>query len=75
MEEPAAANVPAAQIVQPDALVVPAFVTVPANPGAQIVHADTDVLPEAEPEVKIPTGQEVHEEVPYDPAGHCAVTC
>jgi hypothetical protein len=75
MEEPAGANVPAAQTMHPDALVVPAFVTVPAYPGAQIVHADTDVLPEAEPEVKIPTGQDVHEEVPYDPAGHCAVTC
>ena len=53
-----------AQTVQPDAVIVPAFVTVPEYPGAQIVHADTDALPIAEPEVKIPTGQDVHDDEP-----------
>ena len=50
--------------MQPDALIVPAFVTVPAYPGAQIVHADTDILPVAEPEVRIPTGHDVHDDEP-----------
>ena len=59
LDASARAYEPALQAVQPRAAVDPAFVTVPANPGAQIVHAETDVLPRSEPAVEMPVGQAV----------------
>ena len=61
---------PTGQIVQPDALIVPALTIVPANPGAQIEQAETDVLDV--PVVDMPTGQDVQDEAPaveYAPKG------
>ena len=37
--------------MQPDALEVPGFVTVPAKPGAHTLQAATEVLPVADAEV------------------------
>ena len=70
VDAPAAEQLPAEHILQPDALEVPEFVTVPAYPGAQIVHAETDILPVADPVVQIPEGQRVQDVDPYEPAGH-----
>ena len=43
---------------------MPAFVTIPAYPGAQMVHAKTDVPPEDEPVVDNPVGQDIQEDEP-----------
>ena len=51
LDAPAPAYEPAGQIVQPAALTVPEFITIPAYPGAQIVHAETEGLPVDEPVV------------------------
>ena len=72
VEAPASANLPAAQAVQPAAVAVPLFVTVPAKPGAQIVHADTLVSAAPGAEV-MPVGQLVQVEAPaaeYEPVAH-----
>ena len=54
--EPAVEKLPPGQIVHPDALSVPAFVTSPAKPGAHIEQAEMDELPVEEFVVKIPEG-------------------
>lgn len=60
--------------MQPDALVVPGFVTVPAKPGAQIVQAEMDVLPVKESVVDMPVGHVEQNDAPaadlYEPAVH-----
>jgi hypothetical protein len=70
---PAEEKLPAKQIIQPEALIVPGSLTVPAYPGAQIVQAETDVLPVAEPVVVTPVGQVEQEAAPedeYRPTAH-----
>ena len=55
---------------------MPAFVTVPAYPGAQMVQEEMDVLPVEEPVVEMPVGHNVHDVAPdeaeYDPGGQTA---
>ena len=54
-EAPASEYLPAAQAVQPAALAVPLFLTVPAKPAAHCVHAVAAVLPALV--VVMPVGQ------------------
>ncbi len=58
-EAPASEYLPAAQAVQPAAVAVPLFLTVPEKPGAQIVHAAMLVSAALTAEV-MPVGQLVH---------------